>query len=114
LIKSNINSIATKGKYIYASTVFGLFLSTNNGSSWTEINKGLPSSPTVETIAISGTSIYAATTEGVFKSTNNGNSWTAVNDTLTNSYIYSLAISGENIFAGTLGSGVWRLPLLQL
>ncbi|HEY5125137.1 MAG TPA: T9SS type A sorting domain-containing protein, partial [Ignavibacteria bacterium] len=39
--------------------------------------------------------------------TNNGSSWTSVNNGLTSSYVYSFAVSGANIFAGTDGGGVF-------
>ena len=40
-------------------------------------------------------------------STNNGTNWTAVNNGLTQQYIWSLAVSGSNLFAGTAGGGVY-------
>ena len=43
----------------------------------------------------------------MFLSSNNGSSWSAVNTGLTNTYVYALAISGNNIFAGTNGNGVY-------
>jgi hypothetical protein len=60
---------------------------------------------------------------GVFCSTNNGASWTAFNsDPFTYDTVYSLAVSGSNIFAGTGGSvftgtggnGVWSRPLPEI
>ncbi len=46
-------------------------------------------------------------------STNNGTHWTAVNNGLTNIYVYSLTISGTNIFAGTSGGGLFSLNKLR-
>jgi photosystem II stability/assembly factor-like uncharacterized protein len=94
--------------YLYAGTRgSGIFLSTNNGSTWTAVNNGL-SNINVESIAISGTNIFAGTQSGVFKSTNNGSSWTAVNNGFSRDElsVKSLAINGSNIFAGT-SSGVY-------
>jgi photosystem II stability/assembly factor-like uncharacterized protein len=85
----------------------GVFLSTNNGSSWTAVNTGL-TNHNVLSLAISGSSIFAGTMNaGVFLSTNNGSSWTAVNTGLTGTWITALAISGPNIFAGTYYDGVF-------
>ena len=57
---------------------------------------------------MSGSNIFAGTyDDGVFLSTNNGTSWTAVNSGLTDLDVYSLAVSGSTIFAGT-DSGLWR------
>ena len=45
---------------------------------------------------------FAGTDGGVFLSTNNGTSWTAVNTGLTDTDVYALAVSGTNLFAGTV------------
>jgi hypothetical protein len=51
---------------------------------------------------VSGSSIYVATNgSGVFLSTNNGAKW--VISGLANYSVWSLAVSGNNIFAGTYG-----------
>ena len=100
----NINCIASDGTNIFAGTNGqGVFLSSNNGSSWTAVNNGLPGWSPVYSFAISGTNIFAGTYDGVFLSVNNGTSWTAINNGLTNHFVLSLAISGTNIFAGTNG-----------
>ena len=63
----------------------GVFLSTNNGTSWTAT--GLTRA-WVCALAVSGTNLFAGTLEGgVFLSTNNGTSWTAVNNGLTNTNV---------------------------
>jgi hypothetical protein len=87
----------------------GVFLSTNNGTSWTAVNNGLTNT-FVRALAVSGTNLFAGTVEGggVFLSTNNGTSWTATG--LTNRDVMAFAISGTNLFAGTWGGGVWRRP----
>ncbi|MBK9334995.1 MAG: T9SS type A sorting domain-containing protein [Ignavibacteria bacterium] len=51
---------------------------------------------------------------GVYITTNNGTSWVEVNNGLTNNFVYSLAITGTNLFAGTFGGGVWRRPLSEI
>ena len=53
-------------------------------------------------------------TNGVSLSTNNGGSWTSENDSLTNTDIRSLTITGTDVFAGTLGSGLWKRSLSGL
>jgi photosystem II stability/assembly factor-like uncharacterized protein len=86
-----------------------VFLSANNGTSWTAVNSGM-TNLAVHSLAVclnGGTNIIAGTMgSGVFLSTNNGASWLAVNSGLMNSSdntILSLAVSGNNIFAGTYG-----------
>ena len=41
-------------------------------------------------------------------------SWTEVNSGLRDSNITTLLVSGDILFAGTSGSGVWRRPLLEM
>ncbi len=123
-----VNCLAVSGTNLFAGTGRGgVFLSTNNGTSWTAVNNGLTNT-NVYALAVSpasggtgGTNLFAGTWgDGVFLSTNNGISWTAVNTGLTNTRVWSLAVSpasgrtgGTNLFAGTDGS-VWRRPLAEM
>src|SRR4051812_32845562 len=83
-----IYSLGISGSNIFAGTdERGIFLSTNNGSSWVAVDSGL-TNERVTALTFSGTNIFAATYgRGVFLSVNNGNSWAAVNTGLTNIYI---------------------------
>lgn len=93
-----ILSLIAKDTNIFAGTSGnGVFLSSNNGSSWTAVNNGLTSS-LVSSFALSGNNLFAGTGEGLFRSPNNGESWTATG-LMVNS-VWSLAVSGTNIFAG--------------
>jgi hypothetical protein len=79
----------------------GVFISTNNGTSWAAVDSGL-SNKNVYSLALGGSNIFAGTFgAGVFLSSNNGTSWAAVNSGLANDTILSLAVSGNNVFAGT-------------
>ena len=103
-----VHSIVISGTNIFAGTDGGgVYLSNNNGTSWTSVNSGLTNNY-VYSFAISGTNLFAGTVGGVFLSTNNGSSWTAVDSGLTNTFVWSLVILGTNIFAGTNGGGVFR------
>jgi hypothetical protein len=113
-----IQSLAMCGSNVLAGTAglirSGIFLSTSNGTSWTQVESGRTAYVGVQSFAVSGSSVFAGTGSGVFLSTNNGTSWSAVNTDLTDTVIWSLAVSGSNIFAGTYGNGAWRCPLSQL
>ncbi len=92
-------SIAVQGTKVFAGTSAGLFVSTNNGSSW---------SPTtgpggIFSFAVSGTNLFAGTGGGVFLSTDNGTSWTQRNTGLTHISVGALCVSGANLFAATNG-----------
>ncbi len=113
--------------YIFAGSWKGMYLSTNNGSSWSAVNNGLTSNG-ISDIAINHSngyvfagswsnnkrktftkdSKYSSASGGVFLSTSNGNSWTLVNSGLTNLYVNTIEVnqSNGNIFAGTDGGGV--------
>src|SRR5271169_5139892 len=66
----------------------GVFLSTNNGTSWTAVNSGLTNF-SIMSLAVSGTNLFAGTQNGLFLSTDNGNSWNAVDSGLGDKYVLS-------------------------
>jgi hypothetical protein len=71
----------------------GIFLSTNNGRSWTGASSGLTCFG-VYALAMSDMNLFAGTGGGgVFLSTNNGTSWTAVDSGLTDLNVQALAVS---------------------
>ena len=101
-----INCIAISGMNLFAGTNSnGVFISTNNGTSWNSVNNGFTDIE-VFSLEVSGTNLYAGTYGNVFLSTNNGTSWTSVNNGLTNGIVSSLLVSGTNLYAGT-GGGVF-------
>ncbi len=89
-----------------------VFLSTNSGTSWAKVNNGLPSFiGAVSSLAVNGSNLFAGILGGgVYMPTNNGTSWISVNSGLTDSTVFSLAVCGPYLFAGT-DSGVWRRRL---
>jgi hypothetical protein len=101
-------ALAANGGNIFAGTSgSGVFLTTNNGTSWTAVNTGL-TNRNVYALTVNGGNLFAGTNGGgVFLTTNNGTSWTAVNTGLTNLYVNGLSANGGNVFAGTNGGGVF-------
>jgi hypothetical protein len=110
------------GKYIRALTVMGnnlfagtqgggVYISTDYGTNMTQVNNGL-TSLYVYSFTVYGNSLFAGTNSGVFLSNDNGATWTQIG--LAGNNIFSLAISGSNILAGTSTAGVWRRPLSDL
>ncbi len=95
-----------------AGTAGGVFISADNGATWTAVNNGLPTisdtNTVVNSLAVIGNNLFAGTGHGVYLSTNNGTSWKKVNNGLTGITVYSLAAKGTEIFAGTFGQGVFR------
>ena len=102
---SFVNAFAVSGSNIFAGTYGGgVIKSTNNGTSWTDVNNGLTNLYVIS-LASSGTNIFAGSGDGVFLSTNNGTNWTAVG--LPNSSVMSLAVSGTNLIAVSGSGGVY-------
>ncbi|MBM4162119.1 MAG: hypothetical protein FJ217_13610 [Ignavibacteria bacterium] len=107
-------AVSASGNVFAGTRGGGVFLSTDNGTSWTQVNTGLTNT-SVWALAVGGTNLFAGTLGGgVFLSTDNGTSWSAANTGLTNTTVMAFAVSGLNLFAGTLGRGVWRSVLLTL
>jgi photosystem II stability/assembly factor-like uncharacterized protein len=91
---------------IFIGTRQGIYLSVNNGASWTFASNGLP---TVEvfSLATDGNNIYAGTrNKGLFLSTNNGQSWAAINAGINDSTINTIAVGAGKLFVGTY-SGIY-------
>jgi hypothetical protein len=105
--------LAVSGSMIFAAAEEGVFRSSDDGATWTEVTNGL-SDPSVHSIAVVGSTIFAGTTSGVFQSSDNGANWRAVNTGLTSDMIFALAVSKDFLFAGTVGFGVWKRPLAEM
>ncbi len=96
---------------LYAATSGSrVWISTNAGGSWKQVNNTLTNN--VAALAIDPTNpliIYAGADNGVYESTNGGGTWGPVNNGLTNHTVSALAIdsaSPTTIYAGT-GGGVF-------
>jgi hypothetical protein len=94
---------AVRGNTVFASlTRSGLFLSTDNGTSW--INDELPGL-TISSFAENGNTIFAGTFErGVFFSTNNGISWAECNNGLKGLQVRVLNVNKNTLYACTEGN----------
>ena len=97
-----VQCLASDGTNIFAGTNSGgVYLSANNGQSWSAANSGLPIG-SLGSIAINGSMIFGAAFEnGVFLSTNNGTNWSAVNSGLANRIVWCVAAKDSLILAGT-------------
>ncbi len=102
-----MSCITSCNSKIFAGGSGGVFISSDNGTTWKAANKGLPSEVYVNTFAVSGTTIFAGTNQGAYKSIDNGTNWTDINTGLNYINVLSLAINGTNIFAGTYYGGVY-------
>jgi hypothetical protein len=90
------------------TTAIGVYVSTNNGASWTLASNGITNRK-VRTLLVDSTSgnIYAGTQGGgIFVSTNNGSSWAPVNQNLQSLVMTSIVRNNSGVFAGSERSGV--------
>lgn len=110
-----VSALAVSGDNLFAAAPGGVFLSTDNGVSWSLANTGLPDS-FEKCFAVSGTNVFAgAYNNGVYLITDNGANWIEVNQGFgTSRTIRTLAVLGEDLFAGFYDGSVYRRPLSQM
>lgn len=100
---------------VIAATYNGIFVSTNNGQSWTQRNFGMPQIP-VTSLLVKGSTILAGTETqlgvgGIYKSTDNAISWAPANNGLMVSgisRIFSIVSSDSALYASAYGKGVYK------
>jgi hypothetical protein len=84
---------------------WGIFRSSNNGSSWIQVNSGLDSYD-ITALTVLDSEIFAGASDGItYSSKNNGLRWDKV-DTLSAS-VYTLSTIDGNLFTGTYGGGAY-------
>jgi len=102
----SVLSLATRDSLIFAGTDFSGYVSTNNGYDWS--GRGPISGVSVNALIIRDSLIFQGGEYGFFKSTNFGNHWfvywPGFKEGVT---ITSLTVSGDSIFAGTDGKGIF-------
>ena len=96
-----INCLAIKGDTIFAGSDNGVYLSADNGNSWSAMNTGLTNTD-VLSFGISGNNIFAGTTQKIFLSSNNGTSWIPVNTGLSDTEVVGIVSRGTYIYAAFL------------
>ncbi len=101
-----IITMASKGNTVLAGTNDGsAFLSQDNGASW--VSTSALSGYALICAAVSSSAFFVGTNGGgVLSSVDDGASWSYLSSGLASSpYVQSLAISGNSLVAGLLGSG---------
>lgn len=118
----HISTLATVDTTIYAGTSNGMgaFFSRDNGKTWVAIDLG-KSYTVISAFVAQDSFVFAGATNssldgGIFRSISTSNIWIAADSGLTTRYITSLAVNGNNIYAGTdrgvflsaNNGGVWK------
>jgi len=103
----HVNALAIKGTTIFAGTAGGGVYKTSVASAgWTAVNAGLGDLTALSLIV--NTKLFVGTNGGVFSTTDNGAVWTIANSGLTATRVYAIAASGDTLYAGAYGSGLFR------
>jgi hypothetical protein len=118
---TNVDAFALRDTNIFVATsVAGLFISTDNGTNWLQANGGLNSDGynRVNSFLTDGQNLFAGTSGPsrghVFLSRKDSNDWVAVDAGLPEGSVYALAKSGSFLFAGTYGFGIWKRPISEM
>ncbi len=98
------------GSYVFAGTGSGVYRSSDHGLSWTWASTGL-NGALIGMFEVCGKYLFGASDSGMFLSSDSGETWHNVIGNLPDSSIPGLLLSGNNLYAGTQGDGVWRCPL---
>ena len=103
----DVHTLASKSGILYAGTWgFGVFMSSNNGATWTAINNGFGGFLTVQALTVNGSGdLFAGIIGGgIFKLTHGTTTWTKVSCL----NVWSMGATSTGIFAGTIGDGLYR------
>jgi len=113
---TTVYSLVTIGSNLlagsYTGSNSGLYLSTNNASSWNIV----PSAPPkiIHDFVTFGAQVFAASDSGVYQSTNDGSTWTKTSTGLTpGTRVMSIITHGNYLYIGTYEKGVWKRPLFN-
>ncbi|MBA4312734.1 MAG: hypothetical protein C0417_08900 [Chlorobiaceae bacterium] len=83
-----------------------MFISTDQGTSWSQINNGLTNTY-IRCIAVKEEKLFVGTTGSIFLSTDNGTNWNPVNTGIPSREIKTIIVEGDNLFLGISDYGVY-------
>jgi photosystem II stability/assembly factor-like uncharacterized protein len=109
-----ITSMAYSDNALYAySYTNGIFVSTDEGKSWTKATDGFYTDWNIRSFASYKDNIFVSTVKGVFYSTDLGQHWNLMNEGLKNNNTGPLVIYKDTLYVGTKGNGVWMHDLMD-
>ncbi len=106
LANIDVHALASENGIIYAGTWgLGVYMSSDNGTTWNEMNNGLNYNLIINSLAIHQNKLYAATFGGgVFKYDNS--TWSKLN--IGYDFVWTIASNSNSLYAGTYGDGLYR------
>lgn len=100
-----VSALVTAGPNVLAGTGSGIYRSSDGGRNWTLAAAGGQS---IRLLLVTSAGVFAGNSAGlIYRSNDNGQSWAERGTVPNNPFVYALAASGDNLFAGT-GRGVFR------
>ena len=105
LVNVTTGSLLLYNQNIFAGTIdYGVFISTDNGKTWSAINSGLGGQnfyPGIDVYCFTNinSTIFIGTSKGVFFTTDNGTNWNPSNIGLTNVRTQSVTVKDSTILA---------------
>ncbi len=109
MIDGGLSDLKRVGSMLYVTTWDnGVYRSEDGGGTWTTINDGLDET-SATSIGTDGTEVYVSTTTGFFQWIEEKKHWKSIGS-LTQQ-VSSLAVIDGFLYAGTFGSGVYKIPI---
>lgn len=111
--------IAEGDRMLIQSESNDLFLTEDKGNTWSKVATPLsyyPSMADILATCYQDSILYCSTWDGIHFSKNFGKSWKTINPKFpkgTGSWITTLAVRGDTLFAGTEYTGIWKLPIRE-
>jgi photosystem II stability/assembly factor-like uncharacterized protein len=120
-----VTNLVVKGSNLFAAVYGsggGVFLSTNNGDTWTLPSNEMTSDGAYSlaiypaTKGTASTNLFAGTMDnhGIFLTTDNGASWQSVGLAIAYDGVEDLKVGNGKLFALTVGEEIWRRPLSEM
>jgi photosystem II stability/assembly factor-like uncharacterized protein len=104
-------SLASNGVDLYVGTAFTgeVYRSTDNGEYWFFAGNGLPPNQNVTSLVARDSTVYAGIDSelGVYYSNDYGSNWINISVPSFYKQVWTVALSDTNLFAGTIGAGVF-------
>ncbi len=104
--------------FVFVGGEYGVYRTTNHGSSWNRANEGLTDTYVKALAAFSSEGqecyVLAATPSGIFLSTDYGASWGFADSSWSSSPMSSIVTCGSNVYVLAGGGGIWKRPISQL
>jgi choice-of-anchor A domain-containing protein/uncharacterized repeat protein (TIGR01451 family)/TQXA domain-containing protein len=107
LTGKDVHAIVSYNGTLYAGTWgYGVFVSTDNGTTWTELNSGLGAYLAIQSLTVSsnGTVLVGTAGYGVLKLVSGA--WTKV--TTGYDVVWALTSAANYVYAGTYGNGLMK------